>query len=98
MKNWAIGAGGAAPALTLSIVSLGTTGADFSDTRQGDVTGTIGSTKVKGSGGTGAEGLGLNFTGLLPGTPHTVTAGYQNTGAGLQDVWVVFNNAEPCTR
>lgn len=93
-KKWAVGVGGAALALTLSLVSLGSTGAYFSDTRQGDVTGSIGSIKVKGSGGSGAESLGLNFTGLLPGSPQTVTAGYQNTGNSPQDVWVVFNNAD----
>ncbi|MDJ0323776.1 hypothetical protein QMG61_08380 [Cryobacterium sp. PH31-AA6] len=93
-KKWAVGAGGAAIALTFSLVSLGTTGAYFSDTHQGDITGTIGSIKVVGSAGTGTESLDLNFTGLLPGTPQTVTAGYQNTGASPQDVWVVFNNVD----
>lgn len=93
-KKLAVGVGGAAVALTLSLVSLGSTGAYFSDTHQGGVTGTVGSIKVVGSGGTGANNLDLNYNGLLPGTPQTVTAGYQNTGVSPQDVWVVFNNVD----
>jgi hypothetical protein len=92
-KKWAIGAGGAAVALTLSLVSLGTTGAYFSDTHQGNVAGSVGSIKVTGSGGTGTDNLNLAFTGLLPGTPQTVTAGYQNTGmscCGVLGQWALL--------
>jgi len=93
-KKMIFGVGGVAIALTLSLASLGTTGAYFSDTHQGNVTGAVGSIKVTGSGGTGTSNIDLNFTGLLPGTPQTVKAGYQNTGLSPQDVWVVFNNPD----
>ena len=93
-KKMIVGAGGVAVALALGLAALGPTGAYFSDTAQGEVTGTIGSIKVTGSGGSGADQLGLNYTNLLPGVPQTVTSRYTNTGNSAQDVWVVFNNAD----
>jgi hypothetical protein len=71
-----------------------TTGAYFSDSKAGSVTGTIGSIKVTGSGGSGADALDLSFSNMLPGERQTVSAAYQNTGANPQDVWLVFNNAD----
>lgn len=75
-------------------VAASTTGAYFSDTRTGSVSGTIGSIKVATSGGSGTDGLGFTFTNMLPGEPQTVTGTYQNTGANNEDVWLVFNNAD----
>jgi hypothetical protein len=83
-----------AVALTLSLASLGSTGAFFSDTHQGNIDGTIGSIKITGSGGDGASNLDLHYSNLLPGVTQTVTAGYQNTGLNPEDVWVVFNNPD----
>jgi hypothetical protein len=93
-KKFILGAAGAGIALTLSLASLGATGAYFSDSHQGNVAGSVGSIKVTGTGGDGTNNLDLHFTNLLPGTPQTTTATYQNTGLSPQDVWVVFNNVD----
>ncbi|MGH3002594.1 MAG: hypothetical protein ACRDM1_08060 [Gaiellaceae bacterium] len=77
----------------LVIVATGMTGAYFSDTHQGDITGNLGSIKVTPSGGTGADGTDFSFSNMLPGEPQTATIQYQNTGLNSEDVWLVFNNA-----
>lgn len=77
----------------VAVSAAGTTGAYFSDTHAGTVSGTVGSIKITTSGGSGAGGLNLSYTNLLPGEKQTVTAKFQNTGLNAQDVWVVFPNA-----
>lgn len=74
-------------------VAAGTTGAYFSDTHSGSITGTIGSIKVTPYGGAGSGGMDLSFTNMLPGVLQTATVNYQNTGTNAEDVWIVFNNA-----
>jgi hypothetical protein len=74
-------------------LAAGSTGAYFSDTHTGSITGTVGSIKVTPYGGGGANGTDLAFTNLLPGVPQTVTEDYQNTGANAEDVYIVFPNA-----
>ncbi len=74
-------------------IATGTTGAYFSDTHTGSISGSIGSIKVTPSGGSGPEGMNLAFNDMLPGVAQTVTVKYQNTGANPEDVWIVFNNA-----
>ena len=74
-------------------IAAGTTGAYFSDTHSGTISGTVGSILVTPSGGTGAEHMNLSFDKLLPGEPQTVTVNYQNTGNSPEDVWIVFPNA-----
>jgi hypothetical protein len=79
-----------------AFVASGSTGAYFSDTHTGAITGTIGSIRVTPSGGTASSDgslMDLAFNDLLPGTPETVTVNYQNTGANTEDVYVVFPNA-----
>ncbi|MDJ0338576.1 hypothetical protein [Cryobacterium sp. PH31-O1] len=93
-KKAIIGAGGIAVALTMAFAALGPTGAYFSDTAQGAVSGTIGSIKIAGADGTGTDSLNLGFTNLLPGTTQTVSSRYVNTGLNAQDVWVVFNDKD----
>ena len=94
-KKMIVGAGGVAVALSMALAALGPTGAYFSDTAQGKLSGSLGSIKVSGSGGTGVEHLNLQYTNLLPGDAlQTQTVGYENTGRSNQDVWVVFNDAE----
>ena len=87
-KKAIIGAGGVAVALTMALAALGPTGAYFSDTEQGNITGNIGSIEVTGT------NMELEYENLLPGEPQTVTAAYENTGMNNQDVWVVFNNED----
>jgi hypothetical protein len=60
------------------------TGAYFSDTKPGAISGTIGSIKV----GTGHTQIG--FTNMLPGELQTVGDSYQNVGRNASDVWLVF--------
>ena len=70
-----------------------TTGAFFSDSKSGTITGTIGSIRITGSGGSGANGLDLAYTNMLPGEPQTATAQFTNSGSNAEDVWIVFPNA-----
>jgi hypothetical protein len=94
-KKAIIGAGGVAVALTMALAALGPTGAYFSDTASGNISGTLGSIKISGSGGAGDQHLNLTYTNLLPGDAlQTQTVGYENTGRSNQDVWVVFNDAD----
>jgi len=82
---------GVAAALVGTAVQV--TGAYFSDSKAGTITGTLGSIKVTTSGGSGADNLDFNFTNMLPGAPQTANGSYQNTGTSVEDVWIVFNNA-----
>jgi len=81
----------------MAAVASGATGAYFSDTHSGTLTGTIGTIKVTPSGGNDNSGstsnLDFQFANMLPGDPQTATIGFQNTGANNEDVWIVFNNA-----
>jgi hypothetical protein len=90
---------GAAIAVSVALLggtawlAAGATGAYFSDTHGGTISGTVGSVRVTPYGGSGANGTDLAFSNLLPGVPQTVTENYQNTGADAEDVYIVFNNA-----
>lgn len=77
-------------------VASGSTGAYFSDTHTGAISGTIGSIRITPSGGTASTDgslMNLAFSNMLPGTPETVTVDYQNTGNNPEDVYIVFPNA-----
>ena len=91
-----VGAGVTALGLAgaLAMVASGTTGAYFSDTKSGAITGTIGSIHVStlGSTGGGADHINLAFTNLMPGEAQTVTFSFQNTGPVAQDVFLTFPN------
>lgn len=76
----------------VAFVAAGTTGAYFSDTNQGAITGTIGSIRVDTSGGSGADHANFSFANMLPGEAQTATVSYENNGANNEDVWIVFNN------
>jgi len=82
----------AAVAVGLVATASGFTGAYFSDTKSGAITGTIGSVKITTWGGSGTDGLNLNFTNLMPGEPQTVTLNYQSNGTGPQDLYLTFPN------
>lgn len=89
--------GGALAVIGLGIAMLlfgiGTTGAYFSDTHDGTISGTIGSIRVTPSGGTGADNMNFNWDNMLPGEPQTATLSYENTGNNPEDVWLKFPNA-----
>lgn len=78
---------------TLVVAATGMTGAYFSDTHHGDITGNLGAIKVTPSGGSGADSTDFTFSNMLPGEPQTATIQYQNTGPNAEDVWLVFDNA-----
>ena len=90
---------GAAIAVSVALLggtawlAAGATGAYFSDTHGGTISGTVGSVKVTPYGGSGPAQTDLSFTNLLPGVAQTVTESYENTGANPEDVYIVFNNA-----
>ena len=87
----ALGLTGAA-AIGLAATASGLTGAYFSDSKSGTITGTIGAVKIATSGGTGTNGLDLHFVDLMPGEPQTVTINYQSLGSGPQDLYLTFPN------
>lgn len=82
--------------LVLSLLAIAwvfnITGAYFSDSHSGKISGTLGSIRIKPSGGAGPEGMNFTFANLMPGEPQTAHLEYQNTGTGNEDVWIVFNN------
>jgi hypothetical protein len=76
-----------------ALLASGATGAYFSDSKPGTISGTIGNVHVSTNGGFGANGSDLVFTNLLPGEPQTVSMNYTNTGSGAEDIYIVFPNA-----
>lgn len=74
------------------LLGIQSTGAYFSDTHSGTVSGTVGSIRITPSGGSGADNMNFTFDNLLPGDPQTATLTYTNTGNNPEDVWVKFNN------
>ena len=69
------------------------TGAYFSDSKTGDIKATMGSIRIEGHDGSGANSIGIDFEKMLPGEAQSKTIRYQNTGQNNQDVWVVFDRA-----
>jgi len=80
-----------------AFVASGATGAYFSDTHSGVVTGSTGSIEVTPSGGSGTEGMDLSLDLLLPGVPQTARVWYTNTGLSPQDIWIVFDSDDLAT-
>ncbi len=78
----------------LIIINTAGSGASFSETKQGEITGKTGSICVHTSGGSGENGLIFNFSNLLPGVPQTANGAFKNSCNNNEDVWIVFNNAE----
>jgi len=80
-----------------AFVASGATGAYFSDTNTGTITGSLGSIELDTSGGGGADLLDFTLNGLLPGVPRTVTVGFSNVGISPQDVYLVLDSAAVTT-
>jgi len=76
----------------MAVLASGSTGAFFSDTNSGTITGTVGSVKIStvGSSGTGDDGLTFAFDNLAPGVAQSITVKYENTGTLAQDVFLTF--------
>ena len=66
------------------------TGAYFSDSASGTISGTMGSIRIQAGDG-GPAATTISFTKMLPGEAQTKTIGFKNTGANAQDVWLIFN-------
>jgi hypothetical protein len=82
----------------LVAVAAHATGAYFSDTHNGKITGTIGDISIKTGGGvdTNSNGdfLGFNWDEMLPGVPYSATMTVQNTSSSnSEDIWLTFPNA-----
>ena len=87
----ALGLTGAA-AVGLAATASGLTGAYFTDSKAGTITGTIGAVKIATSGGTGTNGLDIAFVNLMPGEPQTLDINYLSQGTGPQDIYLTFPN------
>lgn len=72
-----------------AFVASGATGAYFSDSVTGHVSGTLGTIQITTPGSTPY----VSLTDLLPGTPQSMTVDYTNSGNSPEDVWLDFNNA-----
>lgn len=72
--------------IAVAMVGIGLSGAYFSDTKAGAITGNVGSINVS------TSNLNLAFNNLLPGEPQSVIVDYTNTGTSPMDVWIVFPN------
>ena len=83
----------AALAIVCGLIGLQTSGAFFSDTHNGSITGTVGNVHVVVSGGSGSDSTNFAFNNLLPGEPQTAALSYYNSGSSSEDIWVVFPNA-----
>jgi hypothetical protein len=62
------------------------TGAYFTASQPGSISGNIGTVAVS------VSGTAINFANLLPGETQTQTVNVQNTGTGNEDIYVAFDN------
>lgn len=96
-KGFALRLGGFIGAAGVTAALVGTavtgTGAYFSDSRTGTVTGSLGSITLS-TGGSPTNDTTLAFTDMLPGEGKTQKVDFTNTGHNPQDVWVVFNQGD----
>lgn len=74
----------ATAALIGSVVA--TTGAYFTDSKPGAITGNLGTVTVA------ISGQDINFANMLPGAAQTQTVTVQNTGTGNEDLYMAFTN------
>jgi hypothetical protein len=75
-------------------LSVASTGAYFTDSHPGQVTGTFGSVAINMDGsGSGPGNLQFNFAGMLPGQWKNATITATNTGSDTEDIYMVFTNA-----
>jgi hypothetical protein len=83
-----VGAAGTAFALAfaLGVMSSGTTGAYFSDTKVGGITGTIATV------GLSTTPVTVTWPNMVAGQLQVVTVGFTNTGSIPQDVYISFYN------
>lgn len=69
------------------------TGAYFTDSHGGQISGYNGTVAITTSGGSGGDHLNFDFSGILPGAPgKTASISVKNTGSATQDIYLVFSN------
>ena len=76
----------------LVITASSATGAYFSQSVPGTITGQLGSITVTTSGGNGSTDQDFAWNNMLPGVPNSATVHYQNTSANAEDIYLVFQN------
>ena len=76
----------------LVVTASGATGAYFSQTVPGTVTGQLGSITVSTSGGNGSTAQDFYWNNMLPGLQNSAGVNYQNTSANAEDIYLVFQN------
>jgi hypothetical protein len=76
----------------LVVTASGATGAYFSQSVPGTITGQLGSITVATSGGNGSTAQDFYWSNMLPGVPNSATVNYQNTSANSEDIYLVFQN------
>lgn len=70
-------------------------GANFSASKSGTITGSVATVSVYAAGGGGADNLDIAFgTPLVPGQDQSVTTTFGNNGTVAEDIYVVFNNPD----
>ncbi|HEY7024272.1 MAG TPA: hypothetical protein VH371_04845 [Candidatus Limnocylindrales bacterium] len=77
---------------TVIALAVATTGAYFTDSHGGQISGTNGTVTINANGGAGAGQLDFDFSGILPGQAKTATINIGNPTANSEDVWLVFSN------
>ncbi len=79
---------------TTVALTVGSTGAYFTDSHPGYVNGTFGSVAIDMNGsGSGPGNLQFNFAGMMPGVWKTATITATNTGSDVEDIYMAFTNA-----
>ena len=74
------------------VSASGATGAYFSQSAPGTISGQLGSITVSTSGGNGSTAQDFSWSNMLPGVPNSATVDYQNTSANAEDIYLVFQN------
>jgi len=81
-------------AICCGIFAVGSSNADFSDTRSGAITGTISgdSVRLQTTGGTGVDNMDVNWSNMLPHVWKSLTITYKNVGNNPIDVTAKFDS------
>ena len=75
-------------AATMALIGVAVvgTGAYFTDTKPGAITGNLGTVVVT------TSGQDINFANLMPGETQTQTVTVRNDGTGNEDIYLAFKN------
>ena len=73
-------------------VAVMSTGAYFTDSNSGQISGNLGTVAVTTSGGSGIDSLDFTFNGILPGEEKVASVHVQNTGSSSEDIYLAFKN------